>query len=104
MQHLVQALQPHGDHRQPQARRQHADARLKPRNLTMLRPFSLWKNQDGPPVSGKLSGISKRVTRASLPLRQGKRIEEERCLVVVKAAGEPGKPRVLFREKVRAEK
>src|SRR3954471_14859671 len=93
--HLVEPCQPDGNDWDVQPGSHHGNSRTERLDFSMIRPFSLWKNQDRKPVIDEIARVPKGLPRAGLALRQRERVEEGSGEPVVQAVGEPLLARVL---------
>src|SRR5688572_19798267 len=93
MEYTVEAVEPYRHNRDAQSRGDHPHAWLERVDLPRVGAFALGENQERVALRHQLADVAQRLARARFALRQGKRIEEERGEVVVRAVGQPLPPR-----------
>src|ERR1017187_8915039 len=82
--HLVQAIDPHGDNRDVQPRRQHSDAWAERRRLAIRRAHAFWVNQNAIASVHRFTGIGETLAHTRL-LRQRKDVEQGNHQIVAGA-------------------
>src|SRR5215210_8034598 len=86
--YAIDATQADWNYRHIESGRHDADSGPEGLDFAVLRSFPFGKNQDRKSVRQEFSGVSERLPRSGLALRQRKSVEEGRRQPVVQTVGE----------------